>query len=311
MSKRVFVSTSSFGKVSERPLKLLHDAGLTVELNPHGRKLHADEVVPLVKGCVGLVAGTEPLKREALMQLAPTLKVISRVGVGVDKIDHDAAAELNIAVRNTPSAHVDPVAELALGGILAGCRHMATADRTLRGGTWKKPMGQLLQQKTVGFVGYGQVARSLHKLVRPFGVSVVACDPALSADDARAAEVELVSIEQVFERADVVSAHLPGGAATKGLIHRGLLDRMPAHGIFVNTARGDVVVEGDLVDWLRARPHSFAYLDVFAKEPYEGPLVELDNVLVTPHIGSYAREGRERMETEAVENLLAVLGATA
>jgi len=310
MSQRVFVSTSSFGKVSERPLQLLHNAGLEVELNPHGRKLKADEVVPLVRGCVGLVAGTEPLQRDALAKLAPTLQVISRVGVGVDKIDHAAAAELGIEVRNTPSAHVDPVAELALGGMLAACRHVATADRNLRAGTWKKPMGQLLRGKTVGFVGYGQVARALHALLKPFQVDAVACDPALTADDASVAGVERMSVEDVFARADVVSVHLPGGDATRGLVHRGLLDRLPPHGLFVNTARGDVVVEDDLVAWLKERPHSRAYLDVFAKEPYAGPLLELDNALITPHIGSYAREGRERMETEAVENLLAVLEAS-
>ena len=165
MKPRVFVSTSSFGQVSDRPMQLLLDAGYDIVLNPHGRKLKAEEVVPLVQGCVGLVAGTEPLGRASLTALAPKLRVISRVGVGVDKIDHEAAADLDIAVRNTPSAHVDPVAELTLGGLLAGCRHTATADRNLRAGTWKKPMGGLLQGKTVGFVGYGQVARALHALL--------------------------------------------------------------------------------------------------------------------------------------------------
>ena len=139
MSSRVYVSTSSFATVSERPLQALREAGYDVVLNPHRRSLKAEEVVAEVRGCVGLVAGTEPLDRATLEALAPTLRAISRVGVGMDKIDHAAAAELGIGVRNTPSAHVLPVAELALGGLLAACRHVVRADHEMRAGTWRKP----------------------------------------------------------------------------------------------------------------------------------------------------------------------------
>lgn len=307
MKPRVYVSTSSFAKVSERPLQLLHDAGYEVVLNPHGRKLEAGEVVGEVEGCVGLVAGTENLGRATLESLAPTLKAISRVGVGMDKIDHDACRDLGIGVRNTPSAHVDPVAELTLAGLLDCCRQVSLSDRRLRNGTWKKPMGQLLRGKRIGFLGYGQVARALHALLQPFGVTVRACDPALSDADAAGAGCSRSSIEELFASVDVLSIHLPGGASTRGLVTRELLDLLPPHAIFLNTARGDVVDEAGLVSWLQANPTSQAYVDVFAKEPYAGPLAELDNCLMTPHIGSYAREGRVRMETEAVENLLAML----
>jgi D-3-phosphoglycerate dehydrogenase len=303
MADRVVITTSSFGDVSPEPLDRLRHAGFEPVVNPLGRALSAAEVVPMVAGAVGLIAGTEPLPRATLSALVPTLRVISRVGVGVDKIDLTAARELGIEVRNTPSAHVDSVAELTLGGILAMSRAMPAADRAIRGGAWKKPMGRLLRGKVVGFVGYGQVARALHALMRPFGVIALAADPVLQdGGDAR-----VVTLDKLFAEADVISVHLPGGEATRGLINASLLERMRPDALFVNTARGDVVDEPALVDWLGAHPSGAAYLDVFQKEPYSGPLVSLPNVLMTPHIGSYAREARVQMEVEAVTNLLQVL----
>jgi D-3-phosphoglycerate dehydrogenase len=168
-------------------------------------------------------------------------------------------------------------------------------------------MGQLLRGKRVGFLGYGQVARSLHTLLKPFEVEVFACDPALDSEAAEGAGVHLVSLDQLFSSVDVLSVHLPGGDSTRGLVGRAQLERLPPRAIFVNTARGGVVDEAALLAWLRRSPASCAYLDVYAAEPYSGPLAELDNVVMTPHIGSYAREGRAQMEMEAVENLLAVL----
>jgi len=307
MSSRVYVSTSSFATVSERPLRALRAAGYDVVLNPHGRKLKAEEVVSEVQGCVGLVAGTEPLGADTLAALAPTLKSISRVGVGMDKIDHAAAAELGIGVRNTPSAHVLPVAELALGGLLAACRHVVRADHEVRSGTWRKPMGRLLTGSTVGFVGYGQVARELHRLLEPFGVQAMACDPCFGSEEGPAG-VRAMPLDELFATADVISLHLPGGAGTRGLIGAAQLERLRPGAILSNTARGDVIEEAAVLAWLNRDPSAVAVLDVYAKEPYTGPLTDLDNVILTPHIGSYAAEARDGMEVEAVHNLIDMLG---
>ena len=299
-------STSSFGKESARPLELLRDAGYEVRANPHGRTLTTDEARTHLDSVVGLIAGTEKLTADLLRSL-PKLRCISRVGVGMDSVDIAAAKELGIAVFNTPDAHVDAVAELALAGLLALLRKIPTSDHAIRNGKFDKPMGLLLGGKTVGLVGYGRVGRRFAQLVSGFGCTMLASDPQADAASARSQSVELVGIDELLSRADVVSLHLPYSTAAKNLIGAEQLARMKSDAVLVNTARGGLVDEAALVQHLQKHPKAGAYLDCFEKEPYAGPLAALANVVVTAHIGSYAREARIRMETEAVENLLRAL----
>src|SRR5262245_39222116 len=156
----VAVSTSSFAAESSRPLDRLRERGFDVRLNPHGRQLSPDETQSFLDGAIGLIAGTEKLGGDCL-RAHPDLKVISRVGVGIDNVDLAAARELGIAVVNTPEAHVDAVAELTLAGILGALRHLPDCHAGIRSGKWKKPMGRLLRGKTVGIIGLGRVGRAL------------------------------------------------------------------------------------------------------------------------------------------------------
>jgi D-3-phosphoglycerate dehydrogenase len=298
MSKVVAWSTSSFGKESSRPLDLLKQAGFEIRPNPHGRTLTTDEARAFLDGVVGLVAGTEKLTGELLRGL-PALKCISRVGVGMDGVDVGAAKELGIAVANTPEAHVDGVAELTLAGLLAILRKVPQSDASIRAGKFDKPMGRLLRGKTVGFVGYGRVGRAVAKLLAPFDCELVVCDPAAT---------DTVALDELLAASDIVSLHLPYSKAVHELIGAPQLAKLKADAIVVNTARGGLIDEAALVAFLDSHPKAGAYLDCFAKEPYEGPLAKLPNVVLTSHIGSYAREARVRMETEAVENLIAALG---
>ena len=309
MSKPIVaISTSTFGRVSEAPLARLADAGFEVRLNPHGRKLSEDEARAHIDGVVGLVAGTETLT-EAVMASAPGLKVVSRVGAGLDSVDLAGAKKLGIQVFNTPEAHIDAVAELALGGILASLRHIAPTDRLIRSGTWKKPMGGLLRGRTVGVIGMGRVGRAMVALLAPFGVDVLAFDPVQDADYAAKAGVTYTELPDLLGRSDVVTIHVPFSAAVKGLIGASELALLKPTSLLVNTARGGIVDEAALLAHLQTNESASAYLDCFEQEPYAGPLAKLENVLLTAHIGSYAREGRVRMESEAVDNLLSVLAS--
>ena len=302
MASIVAWSTSSFGKESREPLERLSRAGFEIRANPHGRTLTADEAKLHLDGVVGLVAGTEKLTAEVL-RACPSLKVISRVGVGMDSIDHAAAKELGIAVCNTPEAHVDAVAELTLGGLLAALRSIPQSDASIRAGAFEKPMGRLLRGKTVGLVGYGRVARALATLVRAFGCEVIAYDVARSDESAR-----YVGLDELLAQADVVSLHLPYSKSAHNLIGAAQLAAMKPDAILVNTARGGLVDEAALLAHLEKNKKAAAYLDCFEKEPYTGPLASVKNVVLSAHIGSYAREARVRMETEAVDNLLKALG---
>jgi len=305
-SKVIAISTSSFGKESSAPLDRLAAAGFTVRKNPHGRQLTGPEATEHLQGVTGVIAGTEKLTREILSGL-PDLRVISRVGTGIDNVDLDAARELNIAVRNTPNAHVDAVAELTIAGILSLKRDLVRSHASIVGGGFQKPMGSLLQRTTIGFVGFGKVARAVARLLGPWNITVLAHDPVQV--DEPGVRAEYVSLDELLTRSDIVSLHIPGGKANHRLIGAEQIARMRKDAMLVNTARGGLIDEAALLAHLREHPKASAFLDCFEQEPYKGELSKLENVLLTAHIGGYAREARVAMETEAVDNLLAVLGS--
>ena len=303
----IAVSTSSFGRHDPRPLERLRTAGYEVRLNPHGRRLAAAEVIELLRGAVGLIAGTERLDREVLAA-APGLEAIVRCGSGLDNLDLEAAAERGIAVRRTPEAPAEAVAELALAGVLGLLRHLARADHELRQGGWHKPMGRLLRGKTVGLIGLGRVGRRLVELLEPFGCALLAVDPAPDEPFAERHGVRWVELDALLAEAEIVSLHLAPAAGGPPLLDRRRLALLRPGALLVNTARGGLVDEAALYDLLAAGKLAGAYLDVFADEPYQGPLRELPQVLLSPHIGSYAVEARARMEDDAVGHLIELLG---
>jgi len=298
----VAVSTSSFGRYDASPLEMLREAGFEVRLNPHGRRLTPEESCQFHRSVIGLIAGTEQLNREVLA--ASELRMISRCGVGMDGVDLDAAAEMGITVTRTADSHVDAVAELALAGILDVLRRLSAADRDARAGRWHKPMGRLLRDKTVGIVGLGAVGRRLVELLAPFSVTVLAVDPREDASFAATHSVTYGSLDAVVQRADILSLHLDYTPAVHHLMNTDRIQAMKPGGILVNAARGGLVDEEALAAALESGHLSGAFLDTFEREPYDGPLTSLDNVVLTPHIGSYAVEGRVAMETDAARNLI-------
>ena len=302
----IAVSTSSFARHDPAPLDLLEKAGYEVRLNPHGRRLRRDETRALLEGAVGLIAGTETLDREILAG-ASALEAIARCGVGVDNVDHQAAEEHGIAVRSTPEAPAEAVAELTLAGMLALLRHLPLANRKMRHGEWHKPMGRLLRGRTIGLVGLGRVGKRLVELLTPFACSILATDPVPDEWFAERHGIRFVDLERLLARAEIVSLHLAPPKEGSLLLDADHLARMRPEAILINTARGGLLDEAALYDLLTAGKLAGAFLDVFADEPYHGPLAELPQVLLTPHIGSYAMETRVRMETEATQELLEAL----
>ncbi len=307
MSDLVAISTSSFAAESPAPLDELRRRGFEVRLNPHGRQLTPQEARGFLDGAVGVIAGTEKLDRESL-RAHPGLKVISRVGVGLDGIDLGAARELGIAVCNTPDAHVDAVAELALAGLLGALRQVTTCCADIRAGAWNKPMGRLLRGKVVGLIGFGRVGRRFAGLLGPFGCSILAVDPVRDPAAADKLGARYTDLPHLLSAADVVSLHVPYSASARFIIGAAELAAMREDAVLVNTSRGGLVDEAALAAHLASHPRALAYLDCFETEPYTGPLCLAPNAVLTAHIGSYARETRMRMEAEAVDNLLRALG---
>ncbi|MBL8501784.1 MAG: phosphoglycerate dehydrogenase [Nitrosomonas sp.] len=295
------ISTSSFDIDNNPPLQQLLQKGMRIVTNPHKRKLTEDEIIELLAhGATGLIAGIEPLT-ERVFQAAPNLKVISRCGAGMDSVDLAAAKNRGIQVLNTPEAPAQAVAELTLGYILSLLRQINPIDRAVRNGEWPRTQGRLFAAQTVGIIGLGHIGRRVARLCQAFEATVIAHDPyASQIPDG----VSMLPLEQLLASADIITLHTPYSADMHHLLDAKAFAAMKPETIVINAARGGLVDENALLAALQSGKVSAAALDVFEQEPYHGPLLECGNVILTSHVGSLARESRQRMEIEAAENLL-------
>ncbi len=298
---KILITTSSFGKNDKTYLQSLNDNGFEYELNPYERKLTESEIIELIQKHqpIGMIAGVEPLNKNVL-ETAKKLKVISRCGIGMDSVDLETAKALDILVVNTPDAPTIPVAELTVGMILSLLRKIHRSDSRIRNSEWFRPMGNLLYGKTVGIVGCGRIGSYVAKLLEAFGCRIIGFDPFTE----NASQIEFVAIQDLLKRSDIITLHMPYSPKNKHFIDATVLNQMKKGALLINAARGGLVDEQELLGALESGQLAGAALDSFEIEPYVGPLTELDNVLVTGHIGSYALEGRTMMERQSVENLL-------
>lgn len=307
MNKKVLTSPSSFGQCGSEPFDLLARHGFEVINNPFGRKLTEDEVIEIASDCVGIVAGVEPLTARVIDALS-NLKCISRVGVGMDNVDIAYAKTKGIAVVNTPDGPTLPVAELTLAMTMALLRKIPQAHHNLKNGVWKKEIGNLLYGKTVGVIGLGRIGRKVATIFRALGNQVIGYDLVPDEDWSNQNSVTISSMEKVLKEADIITLHIPGNADKSPVLSKNELDMIKPSAILINIARGGVVDEEALYESLKKLEIGGAALDVYAKEPYDGRLIELDNIIFTPHLGSYAAEAKLQMEIDAVKNLIDEMG---
>jgi len=300
--KKVLITTSTFGQFSEA-LRKLRSNDLKAIPNIYKRKVTEDELFNLLKAekPAGLIAGTEQINAHTLREARGYLKVISRVGVGWDNIDHEAAASMGIKIYRTADAVTQAVAELALGLILDLLRKISCTDRNLRMRSWNKLMGNLLAGKKVGVIGFGRIGRRLTRLLKPFRVEIAYYD---LSGKIKNSGVKSMSLERLLGWADIVTLHVSEKPNAPAILNEKRLHLMKKGSWLINTSRGSVIDEKALYRALKSGRLAGAALDVFAQEPYAGKLSSLDNVVLTPHIGSYASEARAQMEMEAVDNLL-------
>lgn len=282
---------------------MLVEAGLEIVENPFKRRLTRDEITRLLDSTiVGLIAGLEPLDRGVLA--ASHLKVVSRCGSGMSNVDLTAAAELGIRVRSTPDGPTSAVAELVVAAMLDLVRGVSVMNAAMHAGKWPKTIGGQLEGRTVTIVGFGRIGRRVAQLLKPFGVRLLAVDPTLAGSSVDG--VQISTLPDALPVTDIISLHCSGEAEVLG--ERELAAMKP--GAYVlNCARGGVVSEAALKTALDSGHLAGAWLDTFVDEPYAGPLRNHPLVLLTPHVGSYTRECRLRMETEAARNLIEELVA--
>jgi D-3-phosphoglycerate dehydrogenase / 2-oxoglutarate reductase len=294
---RILCTTSSFNKS-------LFPDNLEVVYNPYNRKLTETELVDLLieHQPIAIVAGIERITKKAL-SVAKNLRVISRVGAGVDSIDIEAANELGIKIFNTPDAVTDAVAELTLGLIIDLLRGISFTDRNIRAGKWIRFMGNLLSGKTIGIIGCGRIGTKTANYLSSFGCKILGYDKYLDSHK----DIRLTSLDTLFAEADIISLHLPLSDDTHHFIDASKLNMMKKTCSLVNASRGGLIDENALFNALSNSKIRSAAIDCFDIEPYNGKLIELDNVLLTSHIGSYAVESRYLMEYEAMNNLMTEL----
>lgn len=304
--KRVLITTVPFGEVDGRPLALLEVEGVNYAMNQLGRRLRSEELGDLIEDVDVIIAGTEPITAGALKR-AKRLRLICRVGIGLDSVDLLEARRRGVQVSYTPDAPAPAVAEMTAGLILSLLRSLPRADRGLRGGVWHRFLGRRLAELTVGVIGVGRVGKRLIRHLQGFGPRILANDLLPDPGFGAAFNVQWADKETIYKKADVITLHLPLTPVTQNLIARRELSLMKPDAVLLNTSRGGMVNEHDLAQALKEGRLAGAALDVFAQEPYAGELVAVENCILTCHMGSMSRDCRAQMELEATQETIRFL----
>lgn len=267
--------------------------------------------LPLAKDADIIIGGMEPWNEENLAQIRGRVGFIQKFGMGLDNIDLDAAAKNRILVANVLGANSASVAEVALLHILNAMRKYYLCASRVKSGNWMAPpQGRELDGKTVGLLGFGNIAKNLARMLSGFRVEILAYDPYVKEAPDFPNVTLLSSQEELFAQSDIVSLHIPSTPETQGSINKSLFDRMKPGSYLVNTCRGTVVNEADLVAALKSGRLAGAGLDVLCHEPpaANDPLLSLDNVYITSHMGAETKEAIDRsleIMAEAIDTYLA------
>jgi D-3-phosphoglycerate dehydrogenase len=267
------------------------------------------ELVQIIGSYDGLVVRSATKVTAEILEAAGRMKIVARAGIGVDNIDVKAATRRGVIVENTPSGNAVTTAEHALCLLLALARRIPQATASMKAGKWekKKFQGVELLDKTLGVVGLGNIGRIVADRARGLKMRVIAFDPFTSQEAAKSVGAELVTLDELFARADFVSVHTPMTPETRGLIGKAAFAKMKKGVLVVNAARGEIVDEAALVEALDAGIVAGAALDVFAKEPPDAgsPVVVHDRVICTPHLGASTEEAQEKVAVEVAEQMVA------
>lgn len=303
---RILVTPRSVTAGGHPALEWLVRAGFEIVMPPAGKMPTTSDLKQLLPGCVGWLAGVEPITDDVLT-VATDLRVISRNGTGVDAIDLESARRRGIEIRRAEGANARGVAELAIGMILALARSLPFSDAAIKAGGWSRRKGFELDGKTLGVVGCGKIGRIVAALARGLGMQVVGHDP-FAEKSHLTSDLPLVNLDEVFALSHVITLHCPPPADGRPLVDARRLGLAMPGVVIVNTARHELIDVPALVAAIESGHVAGAALDVFdAEPPVERSHLASDRILATPHIGGFTDESVDRAVDVAVDNLLAVL----
>jgi D-3-phosphoglycerate dehydrogenase / 2-oxoglutarate reductase len=303
MAQRILVTPRSVTQKGHPSLGRFTDAGYEVILSRPGIQPSEAELLDLLPGCVGLLAGVEPISAKVL-EAAKDLKVIGRNGVGVDNIDLEAAARLNITICPAIGSNSRGVAELAIGLALAMARSIPFSDAALKAGRSERRRGFEVEGKTLGLMGCGHIGRLVTRMALALGMKVVAFDPVQDASFHPGTGFRYARYEEVLATSDVISLHCPTPKDGRPLIDAEAISRMKKGVRLINTARSSLVDEKALLAALESGAVSMLAMDVFEDPPGANPLIKHDRVIATPHIGGFTDESIDRAVDTAVRLML-------
>lgn len=279
--------------------------------NPTGRPLTEDELIPLLADCDGYVAGLDFITKKVI-DACPKLKVISRYGVGYDRVDVKAAKEAGVVVTNTPGVNAEAVGELAFALILSVARKIPYLNEDTRAGGWMRSTGFECFGKKICVLGLGSIGRVVARCAKGFGMEVLAYDPYIDEDYCREQGIAVKTFEEGIREADVISLHLPLMDSTRHIIDREAIAKMKDGVVIINTSRGGIIDEAAACEALKSGKLGGLGLDAFEEEPPKNsPLFAFDNVVVTPHTGAHTKEATANMANASVKNVMDVLSGKA
>jgi len=301
---KVLITTVPFGEKDHLPTDLLEEAGLDFTINPLGKKLTEDELAEMVTEFDAIIAGTEPITDKVLSR-AENLKIISRVGIGLDSVDLISAEKRGIKVSYTPDAPSPAVAELTIGLMLSLLRSVQVSNMNMHNGDWHRYFGKRLAECTVGIIGIGRIGTGVLSLLSGFKCrQILVNDKRTDLNLDQYPNVEHKTKPEIYESSDVISLHLPLTAETYNMIQTVQIRSMKPDAVVINTSRGGIINEDSLYQEMMGGHLGGAAIDVFENEPYSGPLREIDRCLLTAHMGSMSVDCRTSMEIEATKEVI-------
>jgi D-3-phosphoglycerate dehydrogenase len=288
-----------------RPIFERHDIQLIIpEVQ---ERLEEADILKYAGQFDGAICGDDRYTPRALEACAPRLKIISKWGTGVDSIDADACARLDIKIGRTPNAFTLPVADTVMGYILAFSRRQPWMDRAVKTGEWQKIPGKALHEQTLGIIGIGAIGKALTRRARAFGMKVIGTD-IIEIDHVFVAEtgIRMTTLEDLMSNADYISINCDLNPTSQHLINAQSLAHAKPTAILINSARGPIVKETDLIAALQSKKLGGAALDVFEVEPlpHDSPLMKMDNVMLAPHNANSSPAAWERVHWNTIKNLL-------
>jgi phosphoglycerate dehydrogenase-like enzyme len=309
VSGTILITPRSLTAAGHPALTRLQDAGYELVFSTPGQQPTTAELLQVLPGCVGYLAGVEEVDAQVL-EAARGLRVISRNGVGTNNLDLAAARRLGITVCTTPGANARGVAELAMAHLLALARWVPFSDHALKAGGWQRRKGMEVCGKTLGLIGCGHVGRLVARFALGMDMKVLAHDVMPDATFAPSPEFRFMPLADVLCQSDVISLHCPALGDGRALIDAAALATMKQGVFLINTARADLIDAAALTAALQSGQVAGAAMDVFRSEPPTGdPLVACDRVVATPHIGGFTEQSVDRAVDMAVDNLLQALNA--